>query len=328
MKNIFLCEEQYNIDWVYTSELRESIDCRERFCHRDISENSELFYDTEYIFSTWGMPCLSKREIKTAFPKLKAVFYAAGTVQSFARPFLENGIRVFSAWAANAVPVAEYAAAQILLAGKSFFSLCENQSNGRLNDAEIIKKRIIGNYGAEIGIIGAGMIGKRVIELLRPFRLGVSVFDPFLSYDSAEALGVKKVSLEELFSKCRVISNHLADNAQTRGMINYALLSSMPEDGVFINTGRGAQIIEGDLIRVLRERPDITAVLDVTDPEPPESGHPFYSLKNCFLTPHIAGSLGNEVHRMAECMRNEYEKVLSGRQCDYEVTLKMLETMA
>lgn len=87
-------------------------------------------------------------------------------------------------------------------------------------------------------------------------------------------------------------------------------------------------MVEAELIRVLTRRPDLTAILDVTDPEPPVPESPFYTLENCILTPHIAGSLGNEVHRMAEYMLEEYECFTQGRPCRYEVTLPMLETMA
>jgi phosphoglycerate dehydrogenase-like enzyme len=87
-------------------------------------------------------------------------------------------------------------------------------------------------------------------------------------------------------------------------------------------------VVEEDLVRILRERPDVTAVLDVTDPEPPEDGHPFYTLENCFLTPHIAGSLENEVVRMAEFMKDEFTLYLENKPLRYEVTEKMLATMA
>ena len=62
--------------------------------------------DAELLFSTWGMPAFTQEEIGRLFPRLRAVFYAAGSVQGFARPFLERGVAVYSAWAANAVPVA------------------------------------------------------------------------------------------------------------------------------------------------------------------------------------------------------------------------------
>ena len=111
-------------------------------------------------------------------------------------------------------------------------------------------------------------------------------------------------------------------------MLGGALFEKMLPYSTFLNTGRGAQVVEDDLVRILRERPDITAVLDVTDPGPPVDGHPFYTLENCFLTPHVAGSLGGEVVRMAEYMEKELTLYLDGAPLRYEVTEKMLETMA
>ena len=124
------------------------------------------------------------------------------------------------------------------------------------------------------------------------------------------------------------MSNHLANNEQTKGMLSYDLFSRMRKNAVFINTGRGAQVVEDDLVRILSERPDLTALLDVTDPEPSPKEHPFHTLPNCFLTPHIAGSLGEEVARMGEYMLLELTAYLNDEPCKYEVNQKMLETMA
>jgi len=66
----------------------------------------------------------------------------------------------------------------------------------------------------------------------------------------------------------------------------------------------------------------------VTYPEPSPTGHPFYALENCFLTPHVAGSLGGEVVRMSEYMVEEYRAFATGQPCRYEVTESMLRTMA
>ena len=185
-----------------------------------------------------------------------------------------------------------------------------------------------GNMNCKVGIIGAGAIGKLVIQLLKPFQLEVLVFDPFLPDEKAVELGVKKVSLETIFSECQTISNHLANNEQTKGMLHYGLFSLMKPNATFINTGRGAQVDENALIQAMIDEPDRTAVLDVTFPEPPVEGSPLLTLPNIFMTPHIAGSLGKEVARMGKYMAIECEKTLAGQPTQYEVTLKMLETMA
>lgn len=294
---------------------------------RDGTAHNELA-DVEYAFSTWGITELTEEEIRTLLPSLKAVFYAAGTVQYFARPFLNCGVKIFSAWAANAVPVAEYTVAQIVLANKGFFKSATLASVGRRPEACREFERFGGNYGARVGIIGAGMIGKLVIKMLKAYDLEVVTFDPFLPDETAKELGVRKVSLEEIFSTCNVVSNHLANNEQTQGMLNGGLFSKMLPYSTFLNTGRGAQVVESDLIKTLKDRPDITAILDVTFPEPPAKDSEFFKLDNCILTPHIAGSSGEEVKRMAVYMLDEFNKFISGEPVKYEVTEKMLETMA
>ena len=333
MKAIFLCKNADVCHRVYdegvVSKLRGMTDLDEAiYTKEDILSSADKFSEIEFVFSTWGMPIFSEEEIKKYLPNLKCVFYGAGTVQSFTRPFLDCGVKVFSAWAANAVPVAEFTVAQIILSNKGYFltnRLYHSRGNKAAKDAF---NKCNGNYGETVGIIGAGMIGKLVIQMLKQYRLKALVFDPFLSDEKAKELGVEKCELPELFERAFVVSNHLANNEQTKGMLNYDLFHRMRENAVFINTGRGAQVVEDDLVRVLQERPDITALLDVTCPEPPVEEHKFYTLPNCLLTPHIAGSAGDEVSRMGEYMLEECGKYLIGEPCKYEVTHKMLETMA
>ena len=333
MKSIFLSNSVVCFNQVYSPAILETLkaeantDCK-LYSYDDVITSPNDFKDVEYIFSTWGMPALSENEIKTIFPSLKCVFYSAGSVQSFARPFLNCGVKVFSAWAANAVPVAEYTVGQIILANTSFFvSSRMYKSNGRLKATEKFNE-FPGNYGNKTGIIGAGMIGKLVIKLLKNYNLDVLVFDPFLPDEKADELGITKTTLEQIFSECTVISNHLADNEQTKGMLNYSLFSRVCKNATFLNTGRGAQVVEEDLIRVLKERPDFTAILDVTYPEPPVDGSELYTLDNCILTPHIAGSSGYECYRLAEYMLEEFRLYTKNLPTNYDVTTKMLETMA
>ena len=333
MKAIFLCENTSRLADVYADEtvcaIAQSCGISNKVYRKaDIIADASAFADTEIVFSTWGMPRITEKEIAEYLPSLKAVFYAAGTVQAFARPFIARGIRVFSAWAANAVPVAEYTVAQIVLANKGFFIASRLMSAGDTAGAKAAMGNYPGNMDECVGIIGAGMIGKLVINMLKNYRLNVLVFDPFLSDEEAEKLGVRKCGLDELFSSCRIVSNHLANNEQTKGMLCGRLFEKMLPNSAFINTGRGAQVVEAELIEVLKKRPDIVALLDVTSPEPPAADSELFKLPNCILTPHIAGSIGNEVHRMSEYMLAEYLSYIKNEPCKYEVTLKMLETMA
>lgn len=326
MKTVFLCDRPEVVRQVYGEELIAAFG--EIVTGDGARARAGEMAAVEYAFSTWGMPVFTAEEVRRLFPSLKAVFYAAGSVQAFARPFLECGVRVFSAWAANAVPVSEYTVAQILLANKGFFALSRRASDGDWAGAASVRGRWPGNYGAAVGLIGVGMIGSLVAERLKAYHLKVLAFDKFLPDERAAALGVEKVTLPGLFSRCRVVSNHLANNPQTVGMLDRACFAAMPPYATFLNTGRGAQVVEADLAAVLAERPDLTAVLDVTAPEPPLPDSALYRLPNCVLTPHIAGSNGDEVRRMAAYMQEEYTAFVAGAPTRYEVTLPMLETMA
>ena len=327
MKAIYLCNRPADIHRVYHADtvarLRSLCELEDKIY--SCADLDAIPADTEIVFSTWGMPSLTEEQIARHLPRLQAVFYAAGSVQAFAHPFLARGVKIYSAWAANAVPVAEYTVAQILLANKGFFAQSRDM---KAQKGAPRSTAYLGNYAQCVGLIGCGMIGSLVAEMLRQFKLDVLVYDPYLSPEKAAALGARPCSLEKLFEKSAVVSNHLPNNAQTRGMLTYAHFSRMLPYATFLNTGRGAQVVEVDLVRALSERPDLTAILDVTDPEPSPADHAFYTLPNCILTPHIAGSLGNEVWRMSAYMADEFARYLACEPCRYEVTLPMLATMA
>lgn len=333
MSAIFMGEPN-NVRRVFSEAVTNALVSEAGLCADKVVTKEEVlsgeYKNTEYIFSTWGMSHFEKDEIKEFLPCLKAVFYAAGSVQNFAREFLESGIEVHSAWAANAVPVAEYTVAQIVLANKGFFqsSVLLKKGNAYYKDAHRLFSHFGGNFNTSVGIIGAGMIGRMVIERLKDYKVTVYVCDPFLSEEKAAEMGAVKCELSEMFEKCDVISNHVANNPQTVGMINGKLFALMKPYSTFINTGRGAQVVEPDMISFLKERTDVTAVLDVTHPEPPLEGSEMYALDNIILTPHIAGSSGKEVVRMAEYMLEEYRLYAKNEKTNYSVSLKMLETMA
>lgn len=169
----------------------------------DILSNRSQFIDTTFVFSSWYMPVFSENEIDENFPSLKAVFYAAGTVKYFALPFLNRGIKVFSAASANAIPVAEFVTAQILLANKGYFQAQKEYKKPfwrfSFNKGRKCSDQKNGNYNTKIGIIGCGAIGSRIVGLLKPYQLDVLVYDPYLSGNRIKELGVKKNRFEKPF---------------------------------------------------------------------------------------------------------------------------------
>lgn len=334
MKSIFLCNTPAIIDKVYSKEtieaLLQEVDLDTTiFTGKDLETHD--FSKIEAIFASWDIPILSDEQVRKHFPNLKFVFYAAGSVQYFAKPLFANNVRVFSAWSANAIPVAEYTVSQIILANKGFFhTINKVKSKTGYLSAHAATKALPGNYKTSIGILGVGQIGRRVIEgLQKQTNSIIKVYDPYLSNKAAASMNVQKASLEEIFSTCQTISNHVANLPTTQKLFDYKYFSLMKDNAVFINTGRGAQVEVSGLIKALKEQPSRFAVLDVTDPtEPPEDDSELYKLDNILITPHIAGSSGNEVHRMAELMLDAFRAVKAGRVTPTEVSLEMLDKMA
>ncbi len=325
-----------NLKNAYDEMVRQELESRLKF-HKPITSLDDLqmramtgqLAKVHYVFSTWGMPYQATSDIQRFAPNLEAVFYAAGSVQGFARPYLNAGVRVFSAYKANAVPVAEYTLAQVILAGKGFYQSQQLYKDERKwQEAKDFSHGNTGNYGQTVGLLGAGEIGRLVIGHLKPFNYNILVFDPFLSDEAANRLGVTKADLNTLFKESDIISNHLANNEHTQGILHKEHFDLMKPYSTFINTGRGAQVVEADLIAALKADVTRTAVLDVTWPEPLPTDSPFYELKNLFVTPHIAGSQSLEIARMGKYMLDALNSYEAEGQSEHEVTVDMLETMA
>ncbi|MBO3735110.1 hydroxyacid dehydrogenase [Glycomyces niveus] len=266
--------------------------------------------EAEVIVSSWGAPHLSDEALAGA-PSLKAVLHAAGTVKwIIGKSGWERGLAVSSAAGANALPVAEYTLASILMAGKGIFQLREDFRKDRTFTLGYIHPEV-GNFGRVIGIIGASKIGRRVVELLRPFDFTVLLADPYVEETEAAALGAALVSLDELVARADVVTVHAPDLAETEHLINAERLALMRDGTVVVNTARG-KLVDTDALtaEVLSGR--LSAVIDVTHPEPLPAHSPLYDLPNVFLTPHVAGSHGNELSRMGQFMVEDAERYVAG----------------
>ena len=292
---------------------------------RSVAEDPSVLRRVEVILSGWGGPRMDEAFLAAA-PELKAVFYGAGSIRGVVTDaFWDRSILITSAYGANAVPVAEYTLSQILFCLKRgwYYVLA-----GRREGKRPARAAVPGAYGSTVGIISLGMIGRRVCELLKAFDVEVLAYDPYATQELAAGLNVKLVSLEEIFRRCDVVSLHTPRLNETIGMITGAHFASMKRDSSFINTARGAVVREAEMVEVLRRRPDVCAVLDVTDPEPPEPGSPLYTLPNVVLTPHIAGSMDGECRRMGRYMVEELRRYANGEPLRWGIDREKAATLA
>lgn len=301
--------------------------------HDFTSESSRAtLAGTELLITGWGCPPVDAAVLASA-PRLRAIVHTAGSVRGHVTEACwERGIQVSSAASANALPVAEYTVAMILLGGKQVLErawglgLRRGRSEPDREDWRHVPEDV-GNYGRTVGILSASLIGRRVIELLRPYDLTVLLHDPYVSADEVSALGVRAVGLAELFARSDTVSVHTPLLPATRGLVSRELLTSMRPGAAFINTARGAVVDQEALTEVLRAG-RIRAVLDVTDPEVLPPGHPLWDCENALITPHLAGSQGNEWRRLADLAVAEVGRWAAGEDFAHPVRRERLESLA
>ncbi|MDN5900614.1 MAG: hydroxyacid dehydrogenase [Brachybacterium sp.] len=311
------------------TQLAELSEVVEIDVHRTVPELSVLgdeeLREVELLITGWGSPRLDA-ETLVRLPRLRAVVHTAGTLRHVGSEALwaREDVVVTTAARANAVPVAEFTVAQILLAGKQ--SLQREAAHRRCRGQEHTSSIDLGgNYGAVVGLIGASRVGREVARLLRHFDLTVLISDPFVSGEEVRQLGAEPSALDDLFRRSDVVSLHAPDVRSTQGMVTRELLASMRDGTTFINTARPA-LVDLDALREQLLTGRLSAVLDVNDDLAPDD--PLWEAPSVSITPHIAGSLGNELHRLGESALEEVRRLRAGEPAQYPVDRRALEIVA
>ena len=278
------------------------------------------------LLTGWGTPQITP-DVLAAAGDLRIIAHSAGSVRRLIPiAALEQGIAVTHAAALIAEAVAEFTVFGMLLglrwphrqnawihAGKPW-SECR-ATGGNLLEAQ------------RVGLIGCGYVAQRVIRKLQGFGMPIAVYDPYLSDERAAEFNVTRVSLEELFSTCRVIANHAPTTPETDGMVTATHFKLLQDGGVFINNARARAVNQDDMIAELATG-RIRAVLDVFNPEPLLPDSPLRGMENVFLTPHMAGQSDDTRMRQGAAMVDELERFLNDEPLQYPITLENYDRMA
>ncbi|GAA3249028.1 hydroxyacid dehydrogenase [Streptomyces lavendulae subsp. grasserius] len=272
----------------------------------------------EVLFTGWGCPPLDEEALRR-MPRLRAVVHSAGSVKHHVTTACwERGLLVSSAAAANAVPVAEYTLAAILFANKRVLESA-HAYRSRRGPVDLLRHYPeAGNYRRTVGLVGASLIGRRVMELLRPFDLRVLVHDPYVDPAEVAALGGELCPLDELLRRSDVVSLHAPALPETRHLLDASRLALMPDGATLVNTARGSLVDTAALTEELVAG-RLHAVLDHTEPEVLPATSPLFDLPNVLLTPHVAGSLGGELDRLATSAVEELGRYARGLGFRYPV---------
>lgn len=195
-----------------------------------IPKATRALANTEVLLTCWGCPPIGA-EVVAAAPRLRAVVHGAGTVKNLITPACwDAGLRVSSAAAANAVPVAEYTVAMIVLANKRVHQIAQAFRTDPTRRDWASRYPQFGAYQKVVGLIGASRVGRRVLELLRGYDFTVLLADPTLSPAEATELGAWLVDPDTLVSECDVVSLHAPDVPATQNLLDARRLGLLRED--------------------------------------------------------------------------------------------------
>jgi len=284
--------------------------------------------DAQIVVTSWGTPMLDE-EIVSAARGLELIAHAAGTVKPIVSDAAwRRGVRVTSAAPAIGQCVAEFCLGLILTIPKRVPWLAEQVRRGGWREKMDFFGPPLEIYKQNVGVIAASGVGRHLIRLLQPFGCNVLLYDPYCTAEEARALGATKVdSLDEIFSRCRVVSLNAPATEETKGMIRGRHFALFQPGSVFINTARGIIVNQDEMVAELRKG-NFIACLDVTEPEPPPPDHELRRLPNVILTPHMAGMIADNFRRVGEFIADDIAAYTSGRPMKGEVFRDRLSIIA
>ena len=334
MKKLFFAMPNDRFNKIFPSPVLEDLKTRYEIIDVEVPVKADEIFvkahirDAEIVVTSWTSPMITADILEHA-KNIEIIAHAAGSVKPIVSEAVWNrGLAVSSAAKAIADGVAEYCIGLTLTASKRVFWYSDQVRNGYWPKGNDVFGPPFEIYRQNIGIIGAGYVGRKFIELLKPFCCNVLLFDPYVTSESASEMGVEKIdSLDDLFAQCKVVSLHAPTTDETKGMIRGSHFAKLPHGALFINTARGIIIRQSELIDELRKGRFI-ACLDVTDPEPPAIDDPLRTLPNVILTPHKAGTISENLRRIGEFVLSEIDAFYAGKPMIGGVTKKKLEVMA
>ncbi len=228
------------------------------------------------------------RTLLEAAPRLRVIGRAGVGVDNIdLEAATEWGVAVLNAPAGNTVSAAELTFALILCVVRRVAAADRSVRAGEWRRSALGGTELRGKV---LGLVGAGRIGGEVARRARAFGMEVRAYDPYLTSERAEELGVARVELDELLPAADVLSLHVPLTPATRGMIGTDELARMKEGSFLVNAARGGVVDEAALARALGEGRLAGAALDVYEEEPLAEGSPLREAPNLVLTPHLGAS--------------------------------------
>jgi D-3-phosphoglycerate dehydrogenase / 2-oxoglutarate reductase len=297
------------------------IEWRDYQC-RSTEEVLAVAKDAEVVVIQTTVPLLT-REVLAQLPNCRcAVRAGAGYDSIDYLAATELGIMVSYTPTYCTNEVADHALALLMAANRHIVRLDANIRQGRF--ARILAAPTRGMQGAVVGVIGLGRIGSAFTKRLQGWDLTTLAYDPYITQESADALHVKLVSLEELVRSADMISVHCPLTPETYHLLDWEQFKIMKPGMVLVNTARGPIIHEAALEQAIRDNIVRAAGLDVFEQEPLPADSPLYQCDRVTLTPHISATSPEARHNLYLLICDLARDVINGKLPPFLVNPEVL----
>ncbi|MCL5269073.1 MAG: phosphoglycerate dehydrogenase, partial [bacterium] len=264
------------------------------------------------------------REMLANPGKLKVIGRAGAGVDNVdVEAATARGVIVMNTPGGNTLSTAEHAISMMLALARQIPYADRTMKEGKWDKKNIVGVEIAGKT---LGILGLGKIGREVAIRMRAFDMEILGYDPFLTQETAEKLGVELADVDTVCQRADMITVHCPLNDETRGLIGAERLAMMKPAALLVNCARGGIVDEDALCDALREKKIAGAAVDVFTAEPLPADHKFRSLPNIVLTPHLAASTTEAQEKVARDIAIQVREALSGEMIRNAVNAPSLDS--
>ncbi len=317
----------------YAKEVPELLGCAEnalglnefvRAHHHELVTTSEtgpkldpLLADASVVIATPFWPAYITRERLAKMPQVKLLLTAGvGSDHFDLKAAAERGLTVAEVTGSNVVSVAEHVVMQVLALVRNFVPSYLEVVGGGWDIAKVASR----SHDLEdkaVGIFGMGRIGQRVAIRLRPFDVRLHYYDNRrLSTAEEEVVGARYLPLEALLGTSDVLSINSPLTPATDRMFDRALIGKMKKGAYLVNTARGRIVDTDALVAALKSGQLAGYAGDVWYPQPAPKDHPWRTMPNHAMTPHVSGTSLEAQRRYADGVRDCLERFFAGRPLD------------
>ena len=310
-ENIALLESLGNVQWNPSAE------------HLTPEQMRDALVDVDVCVCCWGITPFSSFVLEKA-NKLKVIAYVGGSVNHFATDAVyDKGIYVLSGNQEFARSVAEGNLGYIIAALRRLPQTVQDFAE---NGWPTVYTRTESIIEQNVGIVGLGTISRYLIQYLKPFDVNIKIFSNHTTDEEAAELGVEKVSLEEMFRTCKIISVNSSRTPKNYHMISDELMGLLRPDCLLVNTSRGSLIDEEAMAKHLRQG-HFRAIIDVYEVEPLPMDSPLRGLENAILIPHRGGPTTDRRAAAARIVIEDIRNLKDGKPLKHTVGRARAATM-